>query len=88
VRSAASLARAASIGGVAPTGDRWSENVFDLELVERVIAIAFKRPDAQDLYAVTDEGVLRAAVWSTPSSGLSARGCRRSSHRPRTCVTS
>ena len=37
-------------------------NVFDLELVERVIAIGLKRPDAQDLYAVTDEGVLRAAV--------------------------
>ena len=39
-----------------------AKNVFDLELVERVIAVGFKRPDAQDLYAVTDEGVLRAAV--------------------------
>jgi Initiator Replication protein len=39
-----------------------AKNVFDLELVERVIAIGFKRGDAQDLYAVTDEGALRAAV--------------------------
>lgn len=39
-----------------------SKNVFDLQLVERIVAIGFKRPDAQDLYAVTDEGVLRAAV--------------------------
>lgn len=39
-----------------------AKNVFDLELVERVIAIGMKRSDAQDLYAVTDEGVLRAAV--------------------------
>ena len=39
-----------------------AKNVFDLELVERVITIGFKRGDAQDLYAVTDEGVLRAAV--------------------------
>jgi hypothetical protein len=39
-----------------------AKNVFDLQLVERVMAIGFKRPDAQDLYAVTDEGVLRAAV--------------------------
>ena len=39
-----------------------AKNVFDLELVERVIGVGFKRPDAQDLYAVTDEGVLRAAV--------------------------
>lgn len=37
-------------------------NVFDLQLVERVIALGLKRPDAQDLYASTDEGVLRAAV--------------------------
>jgi len=37
-------------------------NTFDLQLVERLIAIGFKRADAQDLYAVTDEGVLRAAV--------------------------
>jgi hypothetical protein len=39
-----------------------AKNVFDLELVERVITIGFKRGDAQDLYAVTDEGTLRAAV--------------------------
>jgi hypothetical protein len=39
-----------------------ARNVFDLELVERVIALGFKRGDAQDLYATTDEGVLRAAV--------------------------
>jgi hypothetical protein len=39
-----------------------AKNVFDLELVERVINTGFKRGDAQDLYAVTDEGVLRAAV--------------------------
>jgi len=39
-----------------------AKNVFDLELVERVITIGFKRGDAQDLYAVTDEGALRAAV--------------------------
>ena len=39
-----------------------AKNVFDLQLVERLIALGLKRPDAQDLYAVTDEGVLRAAV--------------------------
>lgn len=39
-----------------------AKNVFDLELVERVISIGVKRGDAQDLYAVTDEGALRAAV--------------------------
>ena len=39
-----------------------AKNVFDLELVERVITLGFKRGDAQDLYAVTDEGALRAAV--------------------------
>ncbi|MBP6900316.1 MAG: replication initiation protein [Burkholderiaceae bacterium] len=37
-------------------------NVFDLQLVERLVALGFKRPDAQDLYAATDEGALRAAV--------------------------
>ena len=42
-----------------------AKNVFDLELVERVIAIGLKRADAQDLYATTDEGVLRAAVDHT-----------------------
>lgn len=39
-----------------------AKNVFDLSLIERVIAIGLKRSDAQDLYAVTDEGALRAAV--------------------------
>lgn len=39
-----------------------AKNVFDLELVERVVAIGLKRGDAQDLYAVTDEGALRNAV--------------------------
>lgn len=39
-----------------------ARNVFDLSLIERVIAIGLKRVDAQDLYAVTDEGALRAAV--------------------------
>lgn len=39
-----------------------AKNVFDLSLIERVVAIGFKRPDAEDLYAVTDEGALRAAV--------------------------
>ena len=48
----------ASLSGMKDT----AKNVFDLELVERVIGIGLKRTDAQDLYAVTDEGVLRAAV--------------------------
>ena len=38
------------------------KNVFDLELVERVTTIGFKRGDAQDLYAMTDERALRTAV--------------------------
>lgn len=42
-----------------------AKNVFDLSLVERVVAVGFKRQDAQDLYAVTDEGALRAAVDHT-----------------------
>lgn len=42
-----------------------AKNVFDLALVERVIALGVKRTDAQDLYAVTDEGALRAAVEHT-----------------------
>lgn len=48
----------ASLSGIKDSG----KNVFDLELVERLIAVGFKRTDAQDLYAVTDEGLLRAAV--------------------------
>jgi len=43
-------------------GQASAKNVFDLQLVERIVVLGFKRPDAQDLYAVTDEGVLRAAV--------------------------
>lgn len=39
-----------------------AKNVFDLQLVERIVALGFKRADAQDIYATTDEGVLRAAV--------------------------
>lgn len=42
--------------------DQGGKNVFDLQLVERLVAIGFKRGDAQDLYASTDEGALRAAV--------------------------
>jgi hypothetical protein len=40
-------------------------NTFDLELVDRIVRIGMRRPDAQDLYAVTDEGLLRAAVEHT-----------------------
>jgi hypothetical protein len=39
-----------------------AKNVFDLSLIERVVAIGVKRAEAEDLYAVTDEGALRAAV--------------------------
>lgn len=39
-----------------------AKNVFDLSLIDRVIALGLKRADAQDLYAVTDEGALRAAL--------------------------
>ena len=39
-----------------------ARNRFDLQLVERVEALGLKCGDAQDLYAITDEGVLRAAV--------------------------
>jgi hypothetical protein len=49
-----------------------AKNVFDLSLVERVVAIGFKRQDAQDLYAVTDEGALRAAVEHTEQRMKSA----------------
>lgn len=37
-------------------------NVFDLELVGKLMAFGFKQDDAQDLYATTDEGLLRAAI--------------------------
>jgi hypothetical protein len=39
-----------------------ARNIFDLQLVERMVGLGMKRPDAQDLYAVTDEGALRAAL--------------------------
>ena len=51
----------ASFAGMADS----AKNVFDLALVERLVTIGFKRSDAQDLYATTDEGVLRAAVDHT-----------------------
>jgi hypothetical protein len=42
-----------------------NKNVFNLELVARLIAIGFKQADAQDLYATTDEGQVRAALDHT-----------------------
>ncbi len=39
-----------------------AKNVFDLQLVERIESLGFKRADAQDLYASMDEGVLRSTV--------------------------
>jgi len=39
-----------------------NKNVFDLELVGRLIAVGLKQNDAQDTYATTDEGHLRAAL--------------------------
>lgn len=39
-----------------------NRNVFDLELVGRLISLGLKQEDAQDLYAVTDEGQLRATL--------------------------
>lgn len=48
----------ASLAGM----DQANRNVFDLQLVERIIALGLRRTDAQDLYASTDEGALRAAV--------------------------
>ncbi len=51
----------ASLAGLADS----ARNVFDLALVDRLVTIGFKRADAQDLYAITDEGVLRAAVDHT-----------------------
>uniref|UniRef100_UPI000D3B2926 RepB family plasmid replication initiator protein n=1 Tax=unclassified Variovorax TaxID=663243 RepID=UPI000D3B2926 len=37
-------------------------NVFDLALVGRLIALGIKQEEAQDLYATTDEGQLRATL--------------------------
>lgn len=42
-----------------------SKNVFDLEIVGRLISIGIKQNDAQDLYATTDEGQVRAALGHT-----------------------
>lgn len=39
-----------------------NKNVFDLEIVGRLIAIGLKQNDAQDTYATTDEGHLRSAL--------------------------
>ena len=39
-----------------------AKNVFDLQLVDRLVTLGLKRPDAQDLYAANDEGALRAAL--------------------------
>jgi hypothetical protein len=38
------------------------KNVFDLQLVERALALGFKRTDVEEIYAKTDEGLLRAAI--------------------------
>lgn len=47
-----------SLEGMTDSG----RNVFDLSIIERLVTIGYKRADAQDLYAATDEGVLRAAL--------------------------
>lgn len=47
-----------SIGGINDP----NKNVFDLELVGRLISIGLKQSDAQDTYATTDEGQLKAAL--------------------------
>ncbi|PNG45856.1 MULTISPECIES: replication initiation protein [Comamonadaceae] len=39
-----------------------NRNVFDLELVGRLIALGIKQDEAQDLYATTDEGQIRATL--------------------------
>jgi hypothetical protein len=39
-----------------------SRNVFDLELVGKLIALGIKQDEAQDLYACTDEGQLRGTL--------------------------
>jgi hypothetical protein len=45
--------------GEIPNAER---NVFDLALVGRLIALGIKQEEAQDLYATTDEGQLRATL--------------------------
>jgi hypothetical protein len=42
--------------------DNAQRNVFDLELVGRLIEIGIKQEEAQDIYATTDEGQLRTAL--------------------------
>lgn len=42
--------------------DSSHRNVFDLELVGRLIQLGIKQDDAQDIYATTDEGQIRAAL--------------------------
>lgn len=42
-----------------------TQNVFDLELVGRLISLGFAKTDAQDLYATTDEGHIRATLQHT-----------------------
>jgi hypothetical protein len=42
--------------------DAPNRNVFDLHLVARLIALGLKQDEAQDLYASTDEGQLRATL--------------------------
>lgn len=39
-----------------------NRNVFDLELVGRLIALGIKQDEAQDIYATTDEGQLRTTL--------------------------
>lgn len=39
-----------------------ARNVFDLELVGKLIALGLKQDEAQDLYATTDEGQLRGTI--------------------------
>jgi len=42
--------------------DDAQRNVFDLELVGKLIELGLKQEEAQDIYATTDEGQLRAAL--------------------------
>ncbi|WP_038215214.1 replication initiation protein [Xenophilus azovorans] len=42
--------------------DAAQRNVFDLELVGRLIELGIKQDEAQDIYATTDEGQLRATL--------------------------
>lgn len=42
--------------------DAPNRNVFDLEIVGRLISLGIKQDEAQDLYATTDEGQIRATL--------------------------